>query len=557
MTGSAREAALVVRVCARTALERQAPWDELDLAVGDGDFGSTLARGARAVLALDPTAEADAAGVLRAAALALTREMGGSSGPLVGVLCLRAAAALEAGSTAGEALAAGIEGIKEYGGADVGDATMLDALVPAAAALQAGAGETATELLDAAATAAEAGAASTRGMTATRGRASYTGERSAEHADPGAVAVGELLRAVRAAWGEDPGSVAAPASSAAADPEAEDAVAASPPRGFYDDPTELLRGALRGLQAADPAGLRVDLDARVVLRADAPTGRVALVSGGGSGHEPLHGGFVGAGMLDAACPGEVFTSPSPDQVVAASRAVASAAGVLHVVKNYTGDVLNFRLAAELLRDEHGIVVETVLVAEDVATAAGDGPGRRGTAATLVVEKVAGARAAAGGSLEEVAEVARRCASRARSFAIALGPAHLPGAGVALDLPAGEAEVGVGIHGEPGVRRERYQGGAWAAATMLDAVLAELPPAEDAGLLVLVNGLGGTSQLELLNLHGLVVAGLQERGLAVARSLVGSFVTSLDMAGASLTLVALDAELTQLWDAPASTGGLVR
>jgi dihydroxyacetone kinase-like protein len=230
---------------------------------------------------------------------------------------------------------------------------------------------------------------------------------------------------------------------------------------FINDPADVVKESLIGLGQAHGDLLRVDLENQLVLRKDAPVaGKVALVSGGGSGHEPLHGGFVGTGMLDAACPGEIFTSPVPDQMLAATKAVDGGAGVIHIVKNYTGDVMNFKLAAELAEDE-GIKVESVLTNDDVAvedslyTA-----GRRGTGVTVLVEKIAGAKAEAGGSLAEVAAIGRKVNERGRSFGVALTSCATPAAGApTFDIGPDEMEFGVGIHGEPGRRREKIRSAA--------------------------------------------------------------------------------------------------
>jgi phosphoenolpyruvate---glycerone phosphotransferase subunit DhaK len=334
-------------------------------------------------------------------------------------------------------------------------------------------------------------------------------------------------------------------------------VSAQVVKKFVNDPEDVVPEALAGVAAAHPDLVRVDLEHQLVLRADAPVqGKVALVSGGGSGHEPLHGGFVGAGMLDAACAGAVFTSPVPDQMAAATRAVDGGAGVVHIVKNYTGDVLNFRLAAELAEDE-GVEVATVLLDDDCAvqdslyTA-----GRRGTGATVLAEKIAGARAEAGGSLAEVAAVARRVNDRARSFGVALTSCATPGKGTPIfDLGADEIEVGVGIHGEPGRRREKHGSAREMAEMMLMPILDDLQPEPGARVLAFVNGLGGTPLLELYVLFNEVNAHLADRGISIDRSLVGSYITSLEMAGASITLLMLDDELTALWDAPVRTAAL--
>ncbi|NUS17569.1 MAG: dihydroxyacetone kinase subunit DhaK [Streptomyces sp.] len=312
--------------------------------------------------------------------------------------------------------------------------------------------------------------------------------------------------------------------------------------------------ALRGIAAAHPE-LTVDVEHRVVVRRGAPfEGKVGLVSGGGSGHEPLHGGFVGRGMLDAACPGEVFTSPVPDQMVRAAAAVDSGAGVLFVVKNYTGDVLNFQMAAELAEDE-GVQVATVLVDDDVAvTDSLYTAGRRGTGATLFVEKIAGAAAEEGAPLDRVAGLARQVNEASRSFGVALTACSTPAkGGPTFDLPEGELELGIGIHGEPGRERRAMMTSGEIADAAVEAVVSDLEP--DGPVLLLVNGMGGTPLLELYGFNAEVQRALSERRVPVARTLVGNYVTSLDMAGASVTICRADEELLRLYDAPVATPGL--
>ncbi|WP_405006482.1 dihydroxyacetone kinase subunit DhaK [Kitasatospora purpeofusca] len=320
----------------------------------------------------------------------------------------------------------------------------------------------------------------------------------------------------------------------------------------------VLEDALAGVAAAHPE-LAVDLAARVITRAVRPPDpKVALVSGGGSGHEPLHGGFVGPGMLDAACPGEVFTSPVPDQVLAAAEAVDSGAGVVFVVKNYTGDVMNFELAAELAA-ERGIEVRTVLVNDDVAVEDSTWTaGRRGTGATVAVEKIAGALAERGAPLDAVAALGERVNAASRSFAIALTGATVPAAGrPGFELAEDEIEVGVGIHGEPGRRREKLRPARELVAEVVSTILTDHHLTAGDEVIALVNGLGGTPLLELYIVFGEVAARLAEHGITVARSLVGNYVTSLDMAGFSLTLTKADAQLLELWDAPVDTPALKR
>jgi phosphoenolpyruvate---glycerone phosphotransferase subunit DhaK len=318
-------------------------------------------------------------------------------------------------------------------------------------------------------------------------------------------------------------------------------------------PDAVVREALEGIEAAHGDKVRVLYDPAVIIRADAPVqGKVGIVSGGGSGHEPMHGGFVGRGMLDAACPGEVFTSPTPDQMLEATKAVDGGAGVLHIVKNYTGDVLNFEMAAELAEESE---VVSVLVDDDVAvqdslyTA-----GRRGTGATLFVEKIAGALAEEGAPLAEVAAVAGEVNARSRSFGIALTSCTSPVAGKpTFDLPETDVELGIGIHGEPGRTRVPMASARELAAVAMEALHTDQPL--DGDLLVMVNGMGGTPLMELYVVFAEVAAFVKGKRARVARSLVGNYVTSLDMQGFSVTVCRLDEALTRLWDAPVQTPGL--
>ena len=326
---------------------------------------------------------------------------------------------------------------------------------------------------------------------------------------------------------------------------------------LINTPESVLDDALAGIAAAHADTLVVDIDDRVITRAAASRpGKVALVSGGGSGHEPLHGGFVGTGMLDAACPGEVFTSPVPGQMLAAAKAVDAGVGTVFVVKNYTGDVLNFEMAAELAAEE-GLLIETVLVDDDVAVKDSTWTaGRRGTGATVFVEKIAGALAERGAGLAEVASAARRVNAASRSFAVALTACTAPAAGKpGFDLPDDEIEVGVGIHGEPGRRREKLRPAREIVADIMAALLADQPLAAGDQTLVMVNGLGATPLLELYVVYGEVAAILAGKGVRIAGNLVGNYVTSLDMAGVSVTICKADPGLLDLWDAPVRTPAL--
>jgi dihydroxyacetone kinase-like protein len=322
-------------------------------------------------------------------------------------------------------------------------------------------------------------------------------------------------------------------------------------------PEDVVREELEGFALAHAGRLVVHRDPAYIVRADAPVpGKVGLVSGGGSGHEPMHGGFVGRGMLDAACPGEVFTSPTPDQVLAATQAVDGGAGVLHIVKNYTGDVMNFEMAAELAEAE-GVRVEQVVIDDDVAvrdslyTA-----GRRGVGATVLAEKICGAASEEGRPLEEVAALCRRVDDRSRSMGMALTSCTVPMAGKpTFTLTDEQMEIGIGIHGEPGREQRQVAGAHEVVGLLAEAVLEDLPFARGDEVLAFVNGMGGTPLMELYLVFGELHRLLQQRGIAVTRNLVGSYMTALDMAGCSITLLRLDAELAALWDAPVDTPGL--
>ena len=322
-------------------------------------------------------------------------------------------------------------------------------------------------------------------------------------------------------------------------------------------PDAVLRDALRGMEAAHGDRLRVNYDPPYVVRADAPVqGKVGLVSGGGSGHEPMHGGFVGPGMLDAACPGEVFTSPTPDQMQAATTAVDGGAGVVHIVKNYTGDVMNFEMAAEFASGE-GTEVESVLTNDDVAvedslyTA-----GRRGVGVTVLVEKICGGAAEDRRSLAEVAELGRRVNANGRSMGMALTPCITPGSGEpSFELGDNEVEIGIGIHGEPGRFREEIGPASQIAERLVTPIVEDLPFSSGDRVLAFVNGMGGTPLIELYVMYAEVAKLLEGHGLQIERNLVGNYITSLEMQGCSITLLKLDDEMLRYWDAPVDTPGL--
>ena len=326
---------------------------------------------------------------------------------------------------------------------------------------------------------------------------------------------------------------------------------------LINDPKNVVTEAVGGFAIAHSDIVRAELDPVFVVRSDAPrAGKVGIVSGGGSGHEPLHAGFVGFGMLDAAVPGPVFTSPTPDPIVAATKAVDGGAGVLHIVKNYTGDVLNFETAADLAAAD-GIEVASVIVDDDVAvkdslyTA-----GRRGVAGTVLVEKIAGAAAERGDDLAAVSAIATKVNSRVRTMGVALTACVVPHAGEpSFTLAEDEIEIGIGIHGEPGRERIKLEPADAIVDRLLGAVLEDMPFAAGESALLLVNGMGGTPQVELYIVYRRAAEILAERGVTVARSLVGNFTTSLEMQGVSISVLKLDDELTELWDAPVHTAAL--
>ena len=326
---------------------------------------------------------------------------------------------------------------------------------------------------------------------------------------------------------------------------------------FINDPADVVAEALLGMEAAHPE-LLVDHHNKIVYRGDSPrAGKVGLISGGGSGHEPLHGGFVGLGMLDAACAGEVFTSPVPDQMLAATKLVNGGVGVLNIVKNYTGDVMNFEMAAEMAAAESGATVVSVITDDDVAVQDSTWTaGRRGVGVTVLVEKIAGAAAEENRSLEQVADIARKVNANGRSMGVALTSCTVPAAGKpTFEIGDNEMELGVGIHGEPGRERVPLAPAREIAAMLVEPILSDLPFQRGDSVLAFVNGLGGTPLLELYLMYNEVNKILAGQGISVARSLVGPYITSLDMAGTSVTLLKVDDELVSLWDAPVRTPGL--
>lgn len=325
---------------------------------------------------------------------------------------------------------------------------------------------------------------------------------------------------------------------------------------LINDVDDVVKDSLVGVAAAHP-DLTVHFDPYYVTRSGGPVqGKVALVSGGGSGHEPMHGGFVGHGMLHAACPGEVFTSPTPDQMLEATKAVSGGAGVLHIVKNYTGDVLNFEMAAEMAGDE-GIEVEAVVIDDDVAvkdslyTA-----GRRGVGATVLAEKICGAASEQGKSLSEVADLCRKVNANARSMGMALTSCTVPAAGEpTFQLEDDEMEIGIGIHGEPGRQRVPVASASEVVEMLTTPIVEDLGLGSGDEVLAFVNSMGGTPLIELYIVYGALHQMLSDHGIEIGRNLIGPYITSLEMQGCSITLLKLDDELKALWDAPVNTPGL--
>jgi dihydroxyacetone kinase-like protein len=322
-------------------------------------------------------------------------------------------------------------------------------------------------------------------------------------------------------------------------------------------PENVVKEALAGMADAHPDLITVHFDPDIIVRADGPIkGKVGVISGGGSGHEPMHGGFVGKGMLDAACPGAVFTSPVPDQMLAATKAVDGGKGVLHIVKNYTGDVMNFEMAAEMAVAE-GIEVAAVVTNDDVAVKDSTWTaGRRGVGVTVLLEKIVGAAADTGADLAEVKRIAEKVNAQGRSMGMALTSCTVPHVGKpSFELPDDEMEIGVGIHGEPGRRRVKLASAAEITKMLVEPILEDLPFVSGDNVLAFVNGMGGTPLIELYIVYNELAKILKDRGISSGRKLIGSYITSLDMAGCSITLLKLDAELTKLWDAPVHTPAL--
>jgi len=326
---------------------------------------------------------------------------------------------------------------------------------------------------------------------------------------------------------------------------------------LINKPEDVVREELEGVAIAHPDLVKVHYDPNYVVRADAPVqGKVGVLSGGGSGHEPMHGGFVGIGMLDAACPGAVFTSPTPDQMLEATKAINGGAGVLHIVKNYTGDIMNFDMAADMARAE-GIEIESVVIDDDVAvkdslyTA-----GRRGVGSTVLAEKLCGAAAEEGCKLSEVVDICRQVKGAGRSMGMALTSCTVPHVGrPTFDLPEDQIEIGIGIHGEPGRKRLPLKPADEIVEMLMEPILEDIPYKAGDEVLLFVNGMGGTPLIELYIVYRKAYEIATKKGLKIVRNLIGPYITSLEMAGTSITLLKMDEHLLRLWDAPVKTPGL--
>lgn len=325
---------------------------------------------------------------------------------------------------------------------------------------------------------------------------------------------------------------------------------------LINDVEKVVEESLQGLAKAHADLVKLHPSVRAVLRVDSPKEKVAIISGGGSGHEPMHTGFVGFGMLDAACPGEIFTSPTPDQMYEAAKAVNGGKGVLYIVKNYSGDIMNFQMAADMLAGE-GIPVEQVIINDDVAvedslyTA-----GRRGVGGTVLAEKIVGAKAEEGASLEEVKKLCERVNANVRSMGMALTSCTVPAAGKpTFELGSDEMEIGIGIHGEPGRQRMKVKTAREIVEMLATAIVEDLPFKAGDEVLAFVNGMGGTPLSELYIVYSDLSDFLEKKGIKIVRNLVGNYITSLEMQGCSITLLRLDEEMKRLWDAPVCTPGL--
>ena len=542
MSDSFDQVNLVVRTIAQTAVDNEKYFGDLDAVVGDGDFGYSMARGFEQVLAgFDDFDRSDIGTFLKKVAVTITGRIGGTSGPIWGTAFLRAGA-VAAGKMALEPadvvamLRAAVEGIKQRGQAELGDKTLLDALVPATDALERelDAGNGSTAAIQAASVAARDGGRSDQGHgrppgpRRLHGRAQPWLGRRGRHGGRGDVGTDQR----RLGGGRIGGGRRM--------------------KKFVNDPKQFVPEMLRGIALANPDTLRYVPEYNLIMRADAPRDdKVSIVQGSGSGHEPAHVMVVGRGMLDAACPGDVFAAPPMDYVYETTKLLNSPKGVLHLINNYTGDRMAFDMGREMAEAED-INVQTLLIDDDVSVKDSTYTvGRRGVAGNFFVIKAVGAAAEEGAELDDLVTLGNRVNAVTRTMGMALTACTPPAKGSPLfELGADEMEMGVGIHGEPGRRREKLTNADAIIDELLEACVTDLPYQQGDEVALMINGLGGTPISELYILYGRAHQQLADRGITVRKNYVGEYCTSLDMAGASLTLVKLDDELVRLLEAPA-------
>ena len=527
----------------------QSALNQLDSAVGDGDHGYTIHRAMRAAESAASGSFQDLGKTFDAVAEAMAEQAGGAIGPLLAALFAEGGIVFAGKTRAGlddfkEFLAGGLQAVKEIGGAQPGDKTLVDALEPAAAALESGSYPSLEAALQAAAEAARQGAESTREMTAARGRASFSPQRSLGHLDPGATSLAIILEAMADFLGGARASTAAQEEAGEFTP---------PPGKLVNHPDLMVQQDNQGLAACYPDLVRLSPQGILLRAREKKAGRTALVIGHGGGHTPSMGGFVGPGLLDGDVYGPIFTCASG---VAISRAIAAAdrgGGVVLLISNHAGDVLNARLALRRSRAE-GTAVEPVYLGDDIATAPREMlQDRRGLGGLLFALKIGGAAAEEGKGLEEVAALMRKTNQRTATLSVAVKPPTHPATGQPLfEIPPGEIEIGTGVHGEVGVYRGPQLAADQIVDLLLDRLLEDLDEFLPGRLLLFINGSGGTSQMELHILYRRAFEQIKARGLESAAGVVGSFFTTLEMGGFSLSLCALDWEMESYWELPASS-----
>ena len=546
-TASFGDVEVVVRTIAQVAVDNEKDFGDLDAVVGDGDFGYSMARGFELVLQdWDSFDRADIGTFLKKVAVVITSRIGGTSGPIWGTAFLRA------GATAGAVdelepaqvvamLRAAITGIKARGKSDVGDKTLLDALVPAVDTIEAQIAEghdAATTLRGGGGHRARAG----RGdpLHAGHARAGQLHRRT-QHRHPrrGRRRCRRDVRGTCWTLAGAPGPVLTPHGGGGV-------------KKFVNDPRQFVPEMLKGIALANPDTLKYVPEFNLIMRTDAPRDdKVSIIQGSGSGHEPAHVMIVGKGMLDAACPGDVFAAPPMDYVLETSKLLNSPKGVLHIINNYTGDRMAFEMGQEMAEAD-GITIGTLLVDDDVAVKDSTYTvGRRGVAGNFFVIKAVGAASEQGADLDELLRIGNKVNSVTRTMGMALTSCTPPAKGSPLfELGDDEMEMGVGIHGEPGRRREKLASANEIVDELLEAVVTDLPFGTGDDVALMVNGLGGTPISELYLLYGYAHELLAQRGINVRRNYVGNYCTSLDMAGTSITLSRLDPEIEGLLAAPA-------